>query len=298
MKPTWLLNYRRDVYSHDGEDGIVEKILEFIPDKNRWCVEFGAWDGIYLSNTRNLIVNNKYSAVLIEGSATKYEELKRNNQQFESVIPLCRFVGFSHDDNLDVILHSTQIPKDFDFLSVDVDGNDYHIWKAMSEYMPKLVCIEFNPTIPTFSKFVQEPDLNVTRGASLSALNDLAKEKGYELVCVTSVNAFFVKREYYRSFKLESNSPEVLRTDLSGLTYLCVGYDGAIFLEGYKKLPWHNLTIDIESLQPLPKLLRKYPHNYTKRQKIAYAWFQFFKRRSITLSSMLRKILNTIRDGR
>ncbi len=296
MEPTWLLKYRRNVHSHDGEDGIIEKVLGLIPDKNKWCVEFGAWDGIYLSNTRNLIANHEYSAVLIEGSAAKHEELKRNNEQYKSVIPLCTFVGFDKRDNLDTILSSTPIPKDFDFLSIDVDGNDYHIWRAMSEYKPKLVCIEFNPTIPTTSKFIQEPDFSITRGCSLSALDDLAKEKGYELICVISVNAFFVRKEYYPLFQMETNSPEVLRTDLSGLTYFCVGYDGKVFLEGYCKLPWHNLAIDTEAIQPLPPSLRTYPHNYTKRQRIAFAWFQFAKRKSITLGSMLRKILNIFRD--
>ena len=298
MEPTWLLEYKRDVHSHDGEDGIVEKILELIPAKNEWCVEFGAWDGIYLSNTRNLIENHGFAAVLREGSKAKHEELKRNNEQYKSVIPLCAFVGFNKHDSLDTILATTPIPRDFDFLSIDVDGNDYHIWKAMSTYQPKLVCIEFNPTVPTSSKFVQKPDFNITQGSSLSALNDLAKEKGYELVCVISVNAFFVKKEYFPLFKMENNSPDLLRTDLSGLTYLCVGYDGQVFLEGYRKLPWHNLEIDTASVQQLPRSLRTYPHNYSKRQKIAYAWFQFFNRRSISLRTMLRKILNTIRDGR
>jgi hypothetical protein len=145
---------------------------------------------------------------------------------------------------------------------------------------------------------VQEPDFNITRGCSLSALNDLAQEKGYELICVISVNAFFVRKEYYPLFQIDTNSPEVLRTDLSGLTYLCVGYDGKVFLEGYGKLPWHSLTIDTESIQPLPPSLRMYPHNYTNRQKIAYAWFQFAKRRSITLRTLLRKVLKIVRDGR
>ena len=45
MAPTWLLEYKRTVYSQTGEDGIIEKILEIIPDDDKWCVDFGAGDG-------------------------------------------------------------------------------------------------------------------------------------------------------------------------------------------------------------------------------------------------------------
>lgn len=55
--PTWLLEHKKDVYSQTGEDGIIETILSTIGDRDGWCVEFGAWDGQYLSNTRNLIEN-------------------------------------------------------------------------------------------------------------------------------------------------------------------------------------------------------------------------------------------------
>lgn len=298
MKPTWLLEYRQNIYSHDGEDGIIEKILDLIPDKNKWCVEFGAWDGIYLSNTRNLIVNREYGAVLIEGSAAKFEELKRNNEPYKQVIPVCTFVGFNSADNLDAILSSTPIPLDFDFLSIDVDGNDYHIWSAMSRYRPKVVCIEFNPTIPTSVHFVQEANPHVTRGASLSSLVDLARRKGYELVSVLSVNAIFVRKEYFSLFMIEDNRSETLRTDETGITYLCVGYDGHVFTKGYSRLPWHDLPIDAESLQQLPKWLRTYPHNYGRTQKIGYAAHLFFNRRAISLRSMISRIWRIVRGNK
>ncbi len=64
----WLLNHRSNVHSQAGEDGIIEKILELLPVRDHWCVEFGAWDGVFLSNTRRLIEHAGYSAVLIEGS--------------------------------------------------------------------------------------------------------------------------------------------------------------------------------------------------------------------------------------
>jgi hypothetical protein len=138
LEPEWLLKFKDNTYSQTGEDGIIKKILEILPEKDQWCVEFGAWDGVFLSNTRNLIEQDGYHAVLIEGSKKKYADLCRNYANSEKVVALNNLVGFSDADNLDQILKDTPIPTNFDFLSIDVDGNDYHIWKAVSRYRPKL----------------------------------------------------------------------------------------------------------------------------------------------------------------
>jgi len=267
---TWLLEFKSDVYSQTGEDGIIEKILEILPKNDKWCVEFGAWDGVFFCNVRNLIENNDYSAILIEGNKTKFKDLQRNYSQNPKVITINRFVGFDEEDSLDQILKDTPISVDFDFLSIDIDGNDYHVWKAISKYKPKVICIEFNPTIPTEIKFVQPSDASVNQGSSLLSLVELGREKGYELVSVLHFNAFFVKSEYYPLFQIEDNSPEILRTNLDAVTYLFIGFDGKVFLHGCKKFPSHGIELKESKIQSLPKFLRKYPGNYSKIEKIAY----------------------------
>jgi hypothetical protein len=157
-KPTWLSDHKSNVYSQLGEDGVISKILEVVPARNRWCVEFGAWDGIYLSNVCNLIRNQSYSAVLIEANKKKFKELQANYGNRTDVHVLNKLVGFSSNDNLDSILQPLPIPVDFDFLSIDIDGNDYHVWKAIRHFKPKIVCVEYNHTIPTEIEFVQNPD--------------------------------------------------------------------------------------------------------------------------------------------
>ena len=69
MKKGTLNNFSNQIYSQFGEDGILLEILSRLGDKNldKWCVEFGARDGISDSNTFNLIKNHNYKAVLIEG---------------------------------------------------------------------------------------------------------------------------------------------------------------------------------------------------------------------------------------
>ncbi len=273
-EPSWLIDFRKNIYSQTGEDGVIEKILQILPENDRWCVEFGAWDGILFSNTRNLIENAGYSAILIEGSKTKYAELQKNYHSQTNVITINTFVGFTKDDGLDTILAKTPIPFNFDFLSIDVDGNDFHIWKAMSKYHPKLICIEFNPTIPTDVRFVQRADTSLNQGSGLLPLVELGKEKGYELVAVLPFNAFFVDSKYYPLFEIHDNKPETLRKDLSRITYLFSGYDGTIFLDGCKQLPWHDMPIRESRIQQLPKVLRKYTENYSFVEKIAWRLFR------------------------
>jgi hypothetical protein len=277
--PTWLLDFKRDVYSQTGEDGVIEKILEILPGKNSWCVEFGAWDGLHLTNTRHLIESAGYSAVLIEADKRRFESLRRNYLPYgDKVVAINRFVGFGDDDNLDAILSATPMPPDFDVLSIDIDGNDYHVWNRVKSYRPKVVIIEFNHTIPTEVRFVQKADPSVIQGSSLLALVELGKTKGYELVSVLRFNAVFVRKEDFPLFAIQSNSPQELRTDLSAVTYLFSGYDGGILLSGAKNLPWHSLSFDAGNLQVLPRFLRKFPDSYHLLQRVCLwgmrAWRQ------------------------
>ncbi len=273
---TWLLNYQRNVYSQTGEDGIIGKILDVIPQTDKWCVEFGAWDGLYLTNTRNLIESRGYSAVLIEADKKKFRDLQRNYSQRTNVITINKFVGFAEKDNLDQILRATPIPYDFDILSIDIDGNDYHAWNAISRFKPKVIVIEFNQTIPTHVRFVQPADSSVNQGASLLSLVELGKKKGYELVSVLPFNAFFVRQKYYPRFRIKSNAPEVLRTTFEGITYLFSGFDGTIYLDGCRRLPWHFIDLKESRVQHLPKFLRRLPTTYTILHKVALAFYFLF----------------------
>ena len=290
--PTWLSDLKSNTFSQIGEDGIIEKILEIISEKNKYCVEFGAWDGKYLSNTRNLIVNKGFSAILIEGSKAKFEELEKNYLQNQKVVTLNKFVGFGPDDNLDEILGDTPTPVDFDFLSIDIDGNDYHVWKAMKRYRPKIVVVEFNPTIPTEVEFVQKADHAVNQGSSLLAMTKLAKEKGYELVAVLPFNAFFVRRKYFNLFKISDNNPRILRTIVDDVTYLFVGYDGRILLQGAKRMPWHGIRLKESKMQVLPGFLQKHPNNYNRIEHRIIHGYRIFS----NPGKFLRKVYSFFRS--
>jgi len=252
-----LLKFRKNVTSQHGEDGIIERIFHVI-GKGSWCVEFGAWDGKHLSNTWNLLVKKGWSGVLIEPDPKKYVELQSRYKKYPRVYALREFVGLSGPTRLDALLRKTPIPKDFDLLSIDIDGAEYHVWDSLRAYTPKVVVVEYNPSMPDDLAYVQAPDISVRQGSSLLALTRLAKRKGYELVCTTETNGIYVHKKYFPLFGIADNSVTALHWDRSHLTSLFQFYDGTLMLHGCDRLLWHGVKIDPSRIQVLPRPLRKF----------------------------------------
>ena len=265
----------------------IEFILNQLPERNRWCVEFGAWDGLVGSTSRPLILEHEYSAVLIEGNPERFADLKKNYAGNDRVITRNQFVGFTAADGLDSILAGTPAPRDFDFLTVDIDGNDYQVWKAVEKYRPKVVMIEFNPTIPPEVSFIHPADPMVNEGNSLTALVELGKKKNYELVAVLGVNAFFVTAELFPRFNIADNRVETLWTNRDCVTYFFTGYDGKVFLRGCRKLPWQEgLPFNEMQVQVLPGFLQRYPWTPKHRR-----WHLALKRPGTFLKKVLRRLV-------
>lgn len=181
-----ISDFSYNIYSQFGEDGIIEKIFSIIGTRSKICVEFGAWDGEYLSNTANLWKNHNWKAILVESDT---ERIKQVNHP--SVIAINATVGITPDNSIDYILNKHNITE-IDFMSIDIDGNDYYILENLV-CQPRVICIEYNPTIPFWIECYQEP--NMQFGASLAALDMLAMKKGYNLISVTDSNLFFVRDE-------------------------------------------------------------------------------------------------------
>lgn len=252
-----LLAYARNVTSQYGEDGIIARLVELIQPKERFCVEFGAWDGKRYSNCHHLLATAGWQGVMIEGNPEKYGELVKTFAGNPGVRPLNRFVDFEGQNALDNILAECGAPADLGLLSIDVDGNDYHIWTSLKRYAPEIVIIEFNPTVPNDVFFVQDRSFEVNHGSSLLALILLGQDKGYELCVCTRTNAFFVKKEKFKMLGIENNSINVLhRPAQDGRIFQ--GYDGTIHVVGMTALVWQNIRLSSEDFQVLPKDARVY----------------------------------------
>ncbi len=277
----WLSAHARDVNSQWGEDGILEKVLETIGERDRWCVEFGAADGKAMSNTAALIDAQGYSAVLIEASPRKYRDLVARRGGDPRVVTVRTFVGYEGEDRLDALLArvAPALPREFDLLSIDIDGNDYHVWEAVLRYQPKVVIIEHNPSMPNAIEFVQPRDPRCCQGSSLRSIVGLAGRKGYELVAVTETNGIFVDRRYFSRFGIRDNSLATLRPDEKFVTYLLSGYDGTVFVRGHGEVVWHEVRYLERRLQQVPRFLRRFPGDLNRLQMRALVLYRSVRNR-------------------
>jgi len=259
----YLLAYRRNVFSQNGEDGVLMKIFSMLAKSNsHWAVEFGAWDGLFSSNTANFIKNHGWSGVYIEPDNGRFKNLLKNHTDNPKVHCIQEFISIEGKNRLDKILKGVkELPHDFDLLSIDVDSCDYYIWNSLMDYRPKVVIIEFNPTIPLDYDYVQPPDFSVHDESNLGILVKLGKKKGYELVSCVENNAIFLRKEFFPRLGIVHNEPEILFEPFGKVyqTSIWQGYDGTLHLIGYNKLLVHNVTINEERIQVLPKFLRFFP---------------------------------------
>jgi len=205
--------YAKNVYSQNGEDGIVEELLKRLDITTGWVCEFGAWDGVYLSNTFNLVKNGQFNAVFIEGDEDKYKDLLNTVEKYNNIIPLKAFVDHNDNENsLDNLLSQTNIPIDFDILSIDIDLYDYAVWKSLKIYNPKIVIIEIISSVNTDNNIHIHDGVNYTSTA-FKPTYDLGIEKGYTFVLHTG-NMFFIRNDLFDKLNIHYDNPlENFRTE-------------------------------------------------------------------------------------
>ncbi len=223
-----LLSHRKIFFSRQGEDGLLAFVLSKIPDKTGWCVELGAWDGKSESNTYYFISQQSYHGVMIEADPMKYNLLRENLKEYDTIC-INAYVRADGETKLDNILSNTSIPKEFDLLSIDVDGDDYHIWQSLDNYQPKVVIVEINihdkPGVKRINRLGSPISLDnigtstssmwgITgyTGTSISSMTELAVSKRYSLLANIHCNAIFVRREYLNLFHDREVTPDEVFT--------------------------------------------------------------------------------------
>ncbi len=138
-----------NVHSQSGEDGIITKIFSTLHIERGTAVEFGAWDGVHLSNTA-LLRKNGWTTVLIEADPAKVKHLEQI--ACATTVVIAAMVEPEGESSLDRLLGTRGI-SEVDFLSIDIDGDDIHVLAGLA-LRPRVICIEFNPTIPPPHRFV------------------------------------------------------------------------------------------------------------------------------------------------
>ena len=181
-----LIDYRKKIYSQFGEEGIVDHIWDKITPTGKldnYCVEMGAGDGLHESNTKYFIEEEEWAGLMIEGDTTKGSQIKNNTPRANVLLRNVQ-VG-----ELDSILKNREFPLGYDFLSLDVDGDEWHHLRAMT-YRPRIICVEINPSIDFRTNFVQQQGAGL--GCSTLAMFLLAKTFDYSCVLYDMPNMFLV----------------------------------------------------------------------------------------------------------
>ena len=192
-----LQQSEKSIFSQHGEDGIIESLLNNIPTKHNYIIEFGAHDGINMSNSRYLIDKKGWSAFLIEGDKRFYAAL---NNLYRGHARVKTQQTFITPENIDELFTQAGTPEDFELMSIDIDSIDYHVWEGLKKFTPKIVIVEYNSTVPADVEYIVDRNdaikLSGTseEGASLLAYERLAIRKGYQLIYteLSGSNAFFI----------------------------------------------------------------------------------------------------------
>ena len=192
------------IFSQFGDDGIIQYLIGYVKPRVDTFVEFGVED-YEESNTRFLLMNNNWKGMIIDGSSTFIDYIK--NSSFYWRYSLKAIASFITAENINQLLVNNGIFGQIGLLSIDIDGNDYWVWKAITVVDADIVVIEYNSlfgsertiTVPYKPDFMREEAhySYLYFGASLPALYDLAIKKGYAFVGCNQAgnNAYFVKEE-------------------------------------------------------------------------------------------------------
>ena len=187
------------VFSQNGEDGVIAAIFDAIGTGAGGFVEFGIQDGTE-GNSVFLAQVLGWSGVFLEADDAGFAALERRF----AANPRVRAVHAAVEpDTVESLFAQAGVPEEPDLVSIDVDGNDVWIWRALTAYRPRLVIVEYNGAIDPRERRAMPYtpgfrwDGTSDYGASLGALEDLAGEKGYRLVHteLAGVNAFFVRED-------------------------------------------------------------------------------------------------------
>ena len=277
--PLRLADCKSTVKSQHGEDGVIAAVFREIGVKSQTCIEFGAYDLARFSNVFPLWTNN-WNCLLIEGDTERYRQLTSDLAAYPGsdvlhVSIANRYVEESGANSLDNIISEYEFPTEPDLVSIDVDGTDFHIWRGLRRHRPRLVVIEYNPTIPPHIDLVGSASGN-NIGCSVRSLARLGNDKGYSLVACIGWNAFFVGREYAPLFADADNLDALF--DDTYIRYAMQSYGSEVFFSaplffGYNPFRTDSEAIEFSSVtigrlgDDLPSMTRRVARRYAVKAK-------------------------------
>lgn len=206
--------YGFKVYSQNDEDGIIEEIFNRVSTTNKIFIEFGVQNGLECNS--HYLLFKGWRGLWIDGGHE--EEIQ---EKFAPVIAngqLKFLQAFITRENINELFIKCGFEGEIDLLSIDIDGNDYHVWQAINVVNPRVVVVEYNAKFPPNLDWKQAYnkrhiwDGSDWHGASLKALELLGRKLGYQLVGTgfTGGNAFFVREDLAKDLFIKPATAENL----------------------------------------------------------------------------------------
>uniref|UniRef100_A0A6C0ESA2 Methyltransferase FkbM domain-containing protein n=1 Tax=viral metagenome TaxID=1070528 RepID=A0A6C0ESA2_9ZZZZ len=187
--------FQTTVLSEWGQDGVLEKIFDIIGTTNKFFVEFGSSGNDSGKGNTAYLRRRGFDGLLMDGSERPYNiDILDKKHEVK--------IEFIKASNINELFKKYNVPNEFDFLSIDIDGQDFHVWNSIdSMYIPRVVSIEMNYHIEPGIDKVMHVDENwiwpgsEQSGASVTALKKLGNKKGYSLVATCMSDAIFVRND-------------------------------------------------------------------------------------------------------
>jgi hypothetical protein len=198
--PKSLARYNRQMYSQQGEDGVVSEIFNRIGSGGKVFAEIGCGDG--RENTTRFLLEAGWSGTWFEGSETNVAAASEFMHDYVASGQLRIVQAFITAENVNDLFREAGVPERVDYLSVDIDHNTSYVWKALN-LRSRAACIEYNCTMPPNVAMAvpYDPaavwDGTAWYGASLKTLENIGRAKDMALVgCdLPGINSYFVSIE-------------------------------------------------------------------------------------------------------
>ena len=232
---TALLRSESRLFSQNGEAGLLLHIFSKIGVTDRRLIEFGIGN-VEKCNSTNLVLSFGWSGLLIDGADGSIDQSRRFHEAHARVdssrVQIVQ--AWIEPETINALFAQHGFSEEIDLLSVDIDGNDYWVWKAIEEVRPRVVMIEYNACFGTDEIAITQYDRKFDRyrlhpfgwynGASLAAFERLGQRKGYVMIGCdsTGLNAFFVRQDvaagtFHSVTSKEAYYPDVRRMRIATL---------------------------------------------------------------------------------
>lgn len=197
------------IFSQNGEDGIIDYILEVLNINDPKFIEIGVEN--YIEANTRLLYYIRNSQGLIVDQSIDINKLTKNLDLWKGRIKvLKRSVS---PKNINNIINYEQFNKNLDLFSIDIDGLDFWVIKELPANFAKICIAEYNPlfgseieiTVPNIENFdrTNYHYSNLCWGVSLKGLISIMKKKNFTFLGTNNLknNAFFINKHFEKLFK-------------------------------------------------------------------------------------------------